>query len=559
MVTRLTDWPALAGRGLDTPLELPVQRASWDGAGWHGRGGFDPVGAGLDLDLPLGAEDAPAAGFAWQVRQDRFVAMAFAPAHEGSPGLRKHLLICRRPEGVPAALVAAALLAGLAVPDGPDGVDPSSPLPALPESVKLDRDQLADRLESGIADLLRILTDDDLTALYAAILAGDPWVPFCHQRQPLSALAILALLLPLERTLADDLSVVGWLPSRGLDAMKLQGHWRVIVCGAVDKPGQLPRNQGQDPQAWRARQLVAALRRRDPGLIDVGMVARTAFAEAGDRPVPVPNIRIAVWGLAGAGKTTLMMALLGIPRPDSSVRSWSFTAVQEAGDQSFFIGKTFDANRFPYATTPSETPERYECIACRTDDGPCWRIVVEDRAGKEYENLAPAGRQRTDGDSGSALLAKLREDTDGILLLIDPERTDADPYIRQIVTTLYGKGAPNPDRPLAVCISMCDRLLNDFDDVQHARENPQGFVDVLKDKKLKTRYARSLEFIQTNVARVAFFPISAVGVRPRCGILLPTVVYDDDLTPRPLWTGTNTIHVERPFEWILDQITGAQP
>jgi hypothetical protein len=43
-------------------------------------------------------------------------------------------------------------------------------------------------------------------------------------------------------------------------------------------------------------------------------------------------------------------------------------------------------------------------------------------------------------------------------------------------------------------------------------------------------------------------------VRALWGVVLPTVIYDERLEPRPLLKDIETLNLVEPFEWIMDRL-----
>lgn len=247
-------------------------------------------------------------------------------------------------------------------------------------------------------------------------------------------------------------------------------------------------------------------------------------------------VHLTLWGPSAAGKTVLLAQL--------------YIEAEAGGDWDVFPTAESHAfirqmrasmastNAFPQAT-PVGAVER---IAYRFHHRPTGTDVVlemEDRAGRDYEELEEESQTR---------LAK----SSGLVLLFDPSRSPAD-LEREVWDTLEsihissGRGARKDPRPIAVCLSKADLLLDGPADLERALTDPDGFVRDRVDPSLLKALDRFCEHYR-------LFPVSSAGVRLGWGVIEPVVFYDEDLNPRLSTDGGQPINVMAPFAWVLKQV-----
>jgi hypothetical protein len=107
------------------------------------------------------------------------------------------------------------------------------------------------------------------------------------------------------------------------------------------------------------------------------------------------------------------------------------------------------------------------------------------------------------------------------------------------------RGGKPDERPLAVCLSKADLLMESPEDLRLALEEPDRFV--------RPRLSRQiLAVLDQFHADYRLFPVSAVGVRLRWGVVEPAVFYDEALSPR-IYPGAEPVHLVTPFAWLLDR------
>ncbi|HEX6863287.1 MAG TPA: hypothetical protein VF414_10755, partial [Thermoanaerobaculia bacterium] len=391
-------------------------------------------------------------------------------------------------------------------------------------------ESLGEAVARGTAELHAALQEEALTDLYAHILAGHRAVPLAGLAAPLAPEAVAALLLPLPRALADQLSVAGWLPSRRFDLEALQRSWSVVLGGATLPPAP-PWSPSPD-QRRQARALAQAILANDPSLLAVPPAPAAIRATVAGSSSP---IRLAMWGPSSAGKTALLAKLY---LDDDEQIDWDIfptaTSLQFIQDMRSHMRTS---NSFPPATTAAVEQIEYQFRHRETGSEASLRL--EDRAGSESEKLSDAIRSQ---------LAEAQ----GLVLVFDPlaEGSALEGQVWRTLEHIHvasGRGVRKDSRPIAVCVSKADLLIETIEDLRSAREDPDGFVR----RHDRMGLVRALDRLCDNYR---LFPVSAAGLRVRHGVIEPVVFYDEGLRPR-LCPGGLPLNVRTPFAWLLDQVT----
>jgi hypothetical protein len=258
------EWPALqVDRRLVPPL-LEYERGVWGkvhGAAtdfrWIAQSEEFARGRGdLHIQLNLGAEDLPAEFPAWRTVGGCSYAVHAYPSRaidaRGRRGfLEKQVLEWRRPVEVPAALAAFFLLPQVARMDDSIWWDhyatvDQSPLeiymPILRTEhppIVVSESELAAAIDRGRNALREAVDVDTLAKLYDDLLHRGCTV-LSRLRQPLPPEALGALLLPLNRELADRISLAGWVPTSHASLAELSARWEVLIAPADDNVAAAP-------------------------------------------------------------------------------------------------------------------------------------------------------------------------------------------------------------------------------------------------------------------------------------------------------------------------------
>lgn len=297
-------WPALRGLRQPLPATLAHGRGVWGKVHearsdyrWIAASAGFPRSGGLERELAVGRE-TPGRGLFWRPDPDRrvyFGGRLYPSRARDKAGrenfLEKQVLSFAMADDLPAALIALLILPVVA--NWGDDIwwergserlrtDHDHVL-ALPDSAPIPCSEavVAAAVERGLK-ALRELDDGELEAWYAALTGGGCRVPADSRELPPEALA--ALLLPLDRILADRLSLVQWVPldpSVRTDEAAMAGRWNLVLLPGA--PAVFPAQTAGTDDA--VRNLINALRRRDPGL----PVVRRADSPRPARPSPLPD------------------------------------------------------------------------------------------------------------------------------------------------------------------------------------------------------------------------------------------------------------------------------
>jgi len=514
---------------------------------------FSGQSARLERELVLGSEDGPARDIlVWRSRGDLHQAVrcypARAPDASGRSGLEKQVLEWRRPADLPAALGAAVLLPVVAGLDesawSGQTPDPMAegffvPLASLTvDDLPIRLAQIVSTLEDGRRELRETLGIDVLGELYARLLAGQRAIRLDQLDAPLSAAALVALLAPLERKVADELCVISWLPSSVFDEKRLRNQgWDLVL--------------GSDAAASRS-----SSRRLDSRLLDAGMrLADALLAEAIERPTrdettaPAQDsgdlehtpALLSLWGPSQSGKTVFLAQLYwhlsNTDHPDWRIRA-------RDGDSVEFFHRLrrriYENNVFPKATAIG-TVEKIVCDLEHKRTGQVARISLEDRAGGDF----------TDKDLIDEVKQRLL-DAKGLVLLLDPTR-DHQAIIGELAYAFDKLGVDadrdgRDTRPVAVCVTKADRLISGPEDYRAAIDDPAGF---LKGEEELTQVLNNLRNKFTNTE---LFPVSAAGIRLGFGATEPVVFYDEELLPRINSEG-EPFNLVAPIDWLVRKLS----
>ncbi len=245
-------------------------------------------------------------------------------------------------------------------------------------------------------------------------------------------------------------------------------------------------------------------------------------------------IRIALWGPTFAGKT----AFLAQVYLRGALGDWDIFQTRES--QQFFdeVRQRVHYNHFPDATTPGIV--RNVNYMFRNGEGMEASLFVEDRAGRESTELTAESRQRL-------------VEANGLLVLLDPERhfRDLEQQIEGTLGQLHVEGNlgfRKDPRPVAVCLSKADTLIESPEDLERARTHPEEFVREKVSGDV-------INWVKRYCERFALFPVSSLGVRVRYGVVEPVVFYDEHCRPR-IGSGSEPFNLMEPFAWLFRELAG---
>lgn len=280
-------WPAFGGVSL-RDCTLDFERGIWGKMHavptdyrWIGRSpGFPSARDGAELLLLVGLENAPVPASLWRSHEGRYFAAGTyaSPARDaaGRSGfLEKQVCLLPGAGDLPAAMAAMGLLPWVRARTYEDWwgqrQDPSWPekshqMHLEPESITVTAEQLEEHISRGLSELWA-LGAERLQRAYAGVLSGRSTSYLEGVLAPLSAQATAALLLPLERPLADASSVAGWSLSARYRRQRRELAWTLLVLDraaredAESSPPSMPYSADDER---RAEEIVRAIEERSP-------------------------------------------------------------------------------------------------------------------------------------------------------------------------------------------------------------------------------------------------------------------------------------------------------
>ncbi|HEX2835309.1 MAG TPA: hypothetical protein VHW00_20005 [Thermoanaerobaculia bacterium] len=555
-------WPALAPHDVTGSTQISYERGIWGKV--HGAPSdfrwiattpaFSGPANQIELQLALGPEDALTTFGMWLTHGSTCYAVACYPSAardaSGRSGfLEKQILEWERPAEMPAVLGALLLLPAVAALDSSVYWDQCADARWMEDDHLLNLDAAAhpalstsllrDAIDDGLRTLKRAATEETLASFYGAVLAGNHAVSLQGIASPLPPTALAALLLPFPRSIADSISIAGWLPATRLPenaADSMLNRWTIIVGGAVSPPAA---QATPDAEQLRMGKLMAgAIMSGDPSLL-----ARLEDTDVSPSPVS-RSIQLTLWGPSAAGKTVLL-ANLYLETDDAD---WDVFPTERA--LQFIEGMRNvmrTSNQFPSAT-PIALTEKIEYLFRHKRSGLSALLALEDRAGLESEKVSD--ERNVNGPSLKERLAT----ADGLVLLFDPISDPATLEARvwrtlEIIHVGTRRGVQKDARPIAVCVSKADVLIRNAADYRSALEDPDRFV---RDRVP----AVMLRALDRFCSDYRLFPVSAAGVRLRYGVIEPAVFYDENLAPR-ICPGGRAFNLMTPFSWLLNRLTEA--
>jgi len=315
-------WPALRpGKPPNGPLAY--QRAVWGkvhGAAsdfrWIARSEAFRPGDRLARDLLLGSEDHPPPQrlYVWLPlsidgkASGHVAGTAYASRGVDAGGrrgfLEKQLLDWANPRGLPAAVGALLLLPAMAhwtdriwwqrVPEQDWSLQESvlalathESGPFAPAAYRADPKGYLDAAIGRGLTALAAIDPESLAHFYATLLAGDRPACLAGLAEPLPPEALAALLLPLQRPLADTLSLAGWIPSHRYALEELGQRWDGLVLPAPAEPP--PLSSKARAKREEAKLCVQALRERNPACLAMPSTAGPVAVRAESKPSPASN------------------------------------------------------------------------------------------------------------------------------------------------------------------------------------------------------------------------------------------------------------------------------
>ena len=186
---------------------------------------------------------------------------------------------------------------------------------------------------------------------------------------------------------------------------------------------------------------------------------------------PEQGIPLAIWGPVASGKTVLMAQLhLQTLRQSSD---WSVLPARQATLDYVraLEERRQQRNEFPLATVLGRKDEIAYLFAYR--DHIQAALLVEDRAGGDYETLEEDSQRRMNQAAGLVLL--IDPFRDPAKLCLELSRLLNQMHIDRLPGQPGGQSTKDP-RPIAVCVSKADLLVESADDHRRACAEPDAFV-----------------------------------------------------------------------------------
>ena len=256
------------------------------------------------------------------------------------------------------------------------------------------------------------------------------------------------------------------------------------------------------------------------------------------------GLRLSLWGPTSSGKTMFLAQVYHNWSKEDP--EWQIFPSPEAMPFINTMRQFIDIqNRFPPNTDVGKVQQIRWTFHHRASKSSV-DLRVEDRAGKEFQDLGPAVMERL-------------VEADALILLFDAQANDTRVLRQQIVGALEhihlerrAAGGPlHDDRPVAICLTKADEYAHSAADVARMIEEPFEFVQGwLRDRGEVDVVDRIAQYC----SRCRFFPVSAVGVIERPGgRLVPSVVYDEKFEGRIVGQA-QPINLSTPFTWIFSEL-----
>lgn len=246
---------------------------------------------------------------------------------------------------------------------------------------------------------------------------------------------------------------------------------------------------------------------------------------------------LVLWGPSAAGKSMLVAQLFLSQHEDRS--GWEILPTKDSATFVSDMRRVIRGqNEFPKATLRGAAqPIRYRFRHGVT--GTEAVLVVEDRAGGDWEAMDPDAHAR---------LQKAK----GIVLLFDPtrDRSQVEQEVLGTLERLYvdlGETGKDP-RPVAVCLSKADLLIRSPAEYTKAcgADTMHAFAAGFLDAPVLKAFAK-------HCGCYRFFPISSAGLRLRWGQIEPFAFMDEELRWR-LRSGGTPLNLMAPFAWLFDLV-----
>jgi hypothetical protein len=253
-------------------------------------------------------------------------------------------------------------------------------------------------------------------------------------------------------------------------------------------------------------------------------------------------MNLVMWGPSSSGKTIFLAQLFVRVKPEGSdwrVRPTDQSVVSHIETLAW---RMRSEGAFPAPTTTANAQDMgFRLVQISTDRSA--EVAIKDRAGALSERL---------DESSYELIRR----ADGLLLMFDHTR-EQNRLLHEVQMTLLklstdrathtgDRNEHRDPRPIAVCLSKADLLIETPDDLKRAREEPDAFVRRHLPPSV-------IDCVDDHCARTRFFPVSSVGVRVTSGIVEPVLYLDEALEIRIAYLA-EPINLLEPFAWLFEQV-----
>lgn len=252
---------------------------------------------------------------------------------------------------------------------------------------------------------------------------------------------------------------------------------------------------------------------------------------------------IALWGPPAAGKTMFLAQLY--LRRQQIAKHWDVFA---RGSSLDFIERNralIDSqNRFVPRTDPGTTDQQVLYEFRHEQSGRKLFLAIDDRAGGDWVAM----------DAKEELQEVYRQ-AGGLILLFDCT-AQKDHLMRTVSRTLervrVAQGDQDDHRPVALCLSKADQLIETPAHLTEALEHPDGFMR----RWLEARVSRHfLGEVARYFKNYRLFPVSSIGAHFIHGEREPIVFYDERFELRLRFgRELEPINLFAPIIWLFEQL-----
>nr|VFK10231.1 MAG: hypothetical protein BECKLPF1236B_GA0070989_10139 [Candidatus Kentron sp. LPFa] len=276
---------------------------------------------------------------------------------------------------------------------------------------------------------------------------------------------------------------------------------------------------------------------------DTKQTPDTGAQDTSSEPINADNkLDLAMWGIAEAGKTVLMVQLYLATRSRQQ-GPWSIFPDKEAEPYMDKLRNILERERrFPPPTLrESAVPIVYHFQ--HRQDGRRAQLKLVDRAGALWEEFK----------NDPELIGQLAK-AHGLALLVDPFK-DPQINLHRIEDTLLAlvharENIVGDPRPIAICLTKADAWIRDWKELVQARDDPDAYARERLD--ILHPHSSILQLLLDHCSNIRFFPVSSVGTHAAFGYMKPAAYLDDKLQGRIL-PGGQPLNIIEPFLWLIEQ------